>query len=95
MKVVRILILLFMVFVAVWMVAFPLMFHSKRLHEARRAHAEAPSEGTRLGLEEAIRLDWKDLKLFEIRCVGILLVFGYLFIRTKPKTVDSTLPSGR
>jgi hypothetical protein len=43
MKAVRILILLFMVFVALWMVAFPLMFHSKRLHEARRAQKTVDS----------------------------------------------------
>jgi hypothetical protein len=61
--------------------------------QAHRAHAEAPSEVTRFGIEEAKRLDWQDIKRFELTCAGILLVFGYLFARAKPKVSNPTPPS--
>ena len=93
MKLVRIVILLFMGFVVLCMVVLPGFWDTKRRAQAHKAHAMAPSEATRLGIQKAKRLDWEDIKRFEFTCVGILLVFGYLFMRANPKRLHAVLPA--
>ena len=81
----RILLLLIMAGLVYVMVVMPGMWDSKRRADAHRAHAEAPTETTRMRIEEAKRLDWEDIKRFELICAGAFLVCFYIFKRAKPR----------
>jgi hypothetical protein len=79
----RIILLLFMSLVVWMMVCCPGLWDSKRSFEAHRLYYDAPSEQTRRDLEEAKRLDRRDIMKFELVMIGILGVSAYSFIRAK------------
>jgi hypothetical protein len=81
MKVLRIFLLLFMSMVVLMMAGCPAQYDSKRRHTARRHYRDAPSEETRREIEEAKRLDRRDIMVFEFVMLGILGLSVYAFIR--------------
>ncbi len=82
-RVMRIVLLLFMSLIVWMMVCCPGLWDSKRSFEAHRYYNNAPSEETRRGLEEAKRLDRRDIMKFELVMICILGVSVYGFIRAK------------
>ena len=89
MRIRRIVILLFMGLVAFVMVTWPALTsgHSKRTRTAYRNFFESRTEETRLALEEAKRLDRKDMLRFELTCTLVLATAARFFIRAKPKSL--------
>jgi hypothetical protein len=95
MKVLRILLLIFMAFVVLLMAGCPGLYDSKRrfsshrqFYDAQRQHETAPTaetqralDGARKQLEDAKRLDRRDIMFFEAFMLGILGVSIYAFIR--------------
>jgi hypothetical protein len=81
----RILLAIFMAFVVLCMISLPGLWDTKRRMHASRVHFSAPSEETRAALEEAKRLDRKDILRFELTCAVILGTAIYFYIRAKPK----------
>jgi len=95
MKVLRIFLLLFMAFVLLLMAGCPGLHDSKRsfsshrhFFDAQRQHETAPSVETQRALdaatrelENAKRLDRRDIMFFEAFMLGILGVAIYAFIR--------------
>jgi hypothetical protein len=80
MKVLRIFLLMFMAFVLLLMAGCPGLYDSKRRSEAERRYARAPNEETRRGIEEAKRLDRRDIFVFEMVMAGILGASAYGFV---------------
>jgi predicted alternative tryptophan synthase beta-subunit len=94
MKVIRLLLLMFMAFVVLGMLVWPGLYDSKRrfsshrqFSEARRQHEIAPTPETQRAfdaakgvLEDAKRLDRRDIMVFEVFMLGILGVSVYAFI---------------
>jgi len=86
MKVLRIFLLLFMALVVLAMLVWPGLYDSKRrfsshrqFYDVRRQHETAPTAETqralevaRIELEEAKRLDRRDIMIFETFMLGIL-----------------------
>ena len=95
MKVLRIFLLMFMAFVMLLMAGCPGLYDSKRrfsshrqFYDARRQHEIAPTPETQRAfdvakreLDDAKRLDRRDIMVFEIFMLGILGVSVYAFIR--------------
>jgi hypothetical protein len=95
MKVLRILLRMFMAFVVLMMAGCPGLYDSKRrfsshrqFYDARRQHETAPTvekqralDLARQELEDAKRLDKRDIMFFEVFMLGVLGVSVYAFIR--------------
>lgn len=95
MRVLRTFLLLFMTLVVLLMAGCPGLYDSKRrfsshrqFYDARRQHETAPTaetqrvlDGARRELDDAKRLDKRDIIVFEIIMLGILGVSIYAFIR--------------
>ena len=81
MKVLRTFLLLFITVVVLLMAGCPGLYDSKRRFDAQRHYGDAPSEETRREIEEAKRLDRRDIMVFEFVMLGILGFSVYVFIR--------------
>jgi hypothetical protein len=81
MKVLRILLLLFMTSVVLLMAGCPGLYDSQRRFTAQRHYGDAPSEETRREIEEAKRLDRRDIWVFEFVMLGVLGFSVYAYIR--------------
>jgi len=81
MKVLRIFLLLFMSLILLMMAGCPGLYDSKRRFTAQRHYEDAPSEETRREIEDAKRLDKRDIMVFEFVMLGILGFSVYAFIR--------------
>jgi hypothetical protein len=106
MKPLRILLLLFMTFVVLLMACGPGLYDSKRRFRSRhryywaqRNYESAPGvqaqrevEEARRGVEDANRLDRRDIMVFEIFMLGVLGASVYAFIRAG-KSVEKIAPA--
>ena len=81
MKVSRMFLLLFMTLVGLLMAGCPGLYDSKRRSVAQRHYGDTPSEETRREIEDAKRLDRRDIMVFEFVMLGILGFSVYAFIR--------------
>jgi hypothetical protein len=95
MKMLRVFLLMFMALVMLSMVCFPGLYDSKRrfsshrqLYDAQRQHEIASTPETQSAfdmatraLEDAKRLDRRDIMVFEIFMLGVLGVSVYAFLR--------------
>jgi hypothetical protein len=101
MRIVRVLLLLFIGFVVLLMVCLPTASHTKRTRQAFREYFEAQRadeagstaetkrlvEVARLKVEEAKRLDRKQILVIELVMLGILVGVGFGFMRAGRRTV--------
>ena len=83
MKFLRISLLLFMSFILFLMVACPAFHHTNRLKLAVRHYNDAPSPGTQREIEEANRLDNKDMFFLELVMAGVFGLSIYAFTRSR------------
>jgi hypothetical protein len=81
MSVLRFFLLLFMGFLLLVMAGCPGLYDSNRRAIAHRHYYDAPSEATRIELEEAKRLDRRDIVVYELVMAGVFTVAVYAFIR--------------
>jgi hypothetical protein len=101
-RIVRVLLLLLIGFVVLLMVACPAMQHTtwtrsalRQSFEAQRADETGPTaetkrlvEAARLKVEEAKRMDLKQMFFIELVMLGILFAAGYVFVRAGRQVVD-------
>jgi hypothetical protein len=101
MRIVRLLLLLFMGFVVLLMVSCPAIQHTtwtrsafREFFTAQRADEAGSTEETkrnleaaRLKLEEAKRMDRKQILVIELVMLGILVAAGFGFMRAGRRTV--------
>ena len=85
MRVLRLFLLLFMGFLLLLMASCPGLYDSKRSAIAHRHHYDAPNEVTRIELEEAKRLDRRDILVYQLVMAGVFTVTVYAFIRAGRK----------
>ncbi|MGZ5519216.1 MAG: hypothetical protein ACXWJX_16080 [Limisphaerales bacterium] len=81
----RVILLLLMGFVLCVMVAGPGLYDSKRRAMAHSHFAKAPSDTTRMELENAKTLDHRDIFLYELVMVSIFTIAVYAFVRSGKK----------
>jgi hypothetical protein len=81
MRVRRILLLLFMGLLLLIMASCPGLYDTKRAALAARHYLDAPSEETQREIEEAKKLDKRDLVVFELAMLGIFGLSIFAFIR--------------
>jgi hypothetical protein len=89
MRAIRILLLLFMTFWILLMVGCPGLHDSRRRIEAANNYHDAPSDKTRQELEEARRLDWRDILVMESFMAVILGAAIFGFIRAGKNETDA------
>jgi hypothetical protein len=85
MRAIRILLLLFMTFWILLMAGCPGMYDSIRMQRAFNHYYDAPNEKTRQDLDEARRLDRRDILVYESIMAAILGAAIYGFIRAGRK----------
>ncbi len=85
MRVFKFFLLLFMGFLLFAMVGCPGFYDSKRRAIAHRHYSDSPTQSTRLELEEAKRLDRRDILICELVMAGIFVGAGYVFVRANRK----------
>lgn len=81
MKILRICLLLFMSLIVLLMVGCPRLYDTKRMTLAWRHYNDAPSEETRREIDEAKRLNNREIIVFEFVMTGILGLSLFAFIR--------------
>jgi hypothetical protein len=72
MRVFRVFLLLFMSVIVLLMAGCPGLYDSKRREIAHRHYTAAPSDSTLKELDEAKRLDSRDILVFELVMAGVL-----------------------
>jgi hypothetical protein len=72
-------------FLLLVMAGCPGLYDSKRRAIAYHHYSGTPNEATRIELEEAKRLDRRDILVYELVMAGVLAVAVYAFIRTGRK----------
>src|ERR1041384_4647494 len=85
MKALRFFLLLLMGFLLLVMAGCPGLYDSKRRAIASRHHYDAHSDATRIELEEAKRLDRRDILVYELVMAGIFAGAVNAFIRAGRK----------
>lgn len=85
MRLLRLFLLLFMGFLLLVMAGCPGLYDSKRRAIAHQHYFDAPSETTRTELEQAKRLDRRDVLVFEFVMAGTFAAALYAFIRAGRK----------
>jgi hypothetical protein len=66
-------------------VCYPGLYDSKRRAAAQLNYTEAPNDMTRMELENAKRIDRRDLLLCELVTCGLFAVTVYAFVRAGKK----------
>jgi hypothetical protein len=77
----RICLLLFMGLIFLLTIGYPGLHDSIRYHKAYSAYRNAPNEQTQRALQDAKRLDHRNIMIFECIMFGILGLSVYSFIR--------------
>ncbi len=74
MKVIRFLLLVFMISIVLMMVGCPCLQHTTRRAIATRHYYDAPSDRTEREVDEAKRLDRRDILVFELVMAGLFVL---------------------
>jgi hypothetical protein len=88
MKAVRASLLLFMSLIVLMMTGFPAFYDSKRQAVSSRHHRDAPSAATLKELQDARRLDRRDILIFEFAMAGLVALAAFGLAQTRK--YDST-----
>ena len=86
MRFIRAILLLFITFWLLMMVGCPGLYDSRRTFVAHSHFYDVPSEKTKQELNEAHRLDRRDIIVYEIIMAAVLAAAIYGFIRAGRKT---------
>jgi len=81
----KLLLLLFMGFLLPFMASCPGLYDSRRSAIAHRHYFESPSQGTQMELEEAKRLNQRDILIYESVMAGMFALAVYAFLRAGRK----------
>ena len=85
MRVLRLLLFLLMGFLLLAMAGCPGLYDSRRSFIAHAHNYDAPSEATRIELEQAKRLERSDIMVFELVMGGVFALAVYAFMRAGRK----------
>ena len=96
MRLLRVFLLLCMGLIVLMMAGCPGLYDSKRRVTAHRHYYDAPNEETKRELENAKRLDRRDIIVFETVMLGIFGVSVFAFVRIdKCVHAPATRPAGQ
>lgn len=84
---------MFMGLILLMMAGCPGIYDSKRRFAAHRHYADAPSDQTKREIEEAKRLDRRDIIVFEFVMLGVLGLSIYAFTRAGKRVQNNAAAS--